>query len=380
MKEHRDPWFIRLPDGRVVKAKSTAAVQHHLEAGHIPLNSYARREAGDEWVALAWVAEFADLAAGRPRPVRPDNGAAGVPAERAAESGLKTGVSARLDPLKLQTVGVRGYVDELIAALDSTVNATKLWVGCLTGVAVALAWLLIHWFLRFVELDATWPALLLSGLAAATLLALGVTLITRQTQLELTTMRPISWRATRTGSGRQFLRVFVIFLIVGGVGSALLYLCHRFPAWVEQPAGEGGVRGLEPEEAIVTAAGILGVLLSVVVFIGIGLAMLIAPALIVEDSSVAGALREWRALCREHRLRVFLYEGLAIALGVAATLPLAVPIYLGLANGLFPYENLAVECTRWGLRGLAFGPLIAFLAVANVFIYLNLRYEYSPHK
>jgi hypothetical protein len=379
MKEHRDPWFIRLPDGRVVKAKSTAAVQHHLEAGHIPLNSYARREAGDEWVALAWVAEFADVAAGRTRLVRPDNGAAGAPAARAAELGLKTGVSARLDPLKLQTVGVRGYVDELIAALDSTVNATKLWVGCLTGVAVALAWLLIHWSLRVVELDATWLALLLSGLTAATLLALGVTWITRQTQLELTTMRPISWRATRTGSGRQFWRVFVIFLIVGGVASGLLYLCHRFPAWAEHLAADGGVRDLS-RETLTTTAGILGVLLSVAAFIGIGLAMLIAPALIVEDSSVAGALREWRALCREHRMRVFLYEGLAIALGVAATLPLAVPIYLGLANGLFPYENLAAECTRWGLRGLAFGPLIAFLAVANVFLYLNLRYEYAPHK
>jgi len=380
MKEHRDPWFIRLPDGRTVKAKSTAAVQHHLEAGHIPLNSYARREAGDEWVALAWVAEFAAFAAERQRLVRTENGPAVGTAERTGESALKTGVSARLDPLKLQTVGVRGYVDELIAALDSTVNATKLWVGCLTGAAVALAWLLIHWLLRFAEVDTTWPALLLSGLAAATLLALGVTLITRQTQLELTTMRPISWHATRTGSARQFWRVFAIFLIVSGVGSGLLYMCHRFPAWVEQLAGQEGVRGLQAEEVIVTAAGVLGVLLSVVVFIGIGLAMLIAPALIVEDSSVAGALREWRALCREHRLRVVLYEGLAIALGVAATLPLAVPIYLGLANGLFPYENLAVESTRWGLHGLAFGPLIAFLAVANVFIYLNLRYEYSPHK
>jgi hypothetical protein len=320
------------------------------------------------------------MAAGRQRMVRPENGPPVAPTERAGDSALKTGVSARLDPLKLQTVGVRGYVDELIAALDSTVNATKLWVGCLTGAAVALAWLLIHWLLRFAEIDATWPALLFSGLASATLLALGVTLITRQTQLELTTMRPISWRATRTGITRQFWRVFIIFLIVGGVSSGLLYACHRFPGWVERLAGEGGVRGLQPEEAIVTAAGIFGVLISIVVFIGIGLAMLIAPALIVEDSSVAGALREWRALCREHRLRVFLYEGLAIALGVAATLPLAVPIYLGLANGLFPYQNLAAECTRWALHGLAFGPLIAFLAVANVFIYLNLRYEYSPHK
>ncbi len=52
MKEHYDPWFVRLPDGRVLNAKSTASVRHHVGAGNIPLNSMARRDADAEWAPL----------------------------------------------------------------------------------------------------------------------------------------------------------------------------------------------------------------------------------------------------------------------------------------------------------------------------------------
>src|SRR5947199_84132 len=65
MKENRDPWYVRLPDGRVLKAKSTDAVRHHLEAGNIPRNSYARRDPTEEWVELTWIAEFSPDAARR---------------------------------------------------------------------------------------------------------------------------------------------------------------------------------------------------------------------------------------------------------------------------------------------------------------------------
>ena len=71
MKEHYDPWFIRLPDGRTIKAKSTASVRHHVEAGHIPLNSMVRRDPDEQWVALVWVAEFADLASPWARAMAP---------------------------------------------------------------------------------------------------------------------------------------------------------------------------------------------------------------------------------------------------------------------------------------------------------------------
>ena len=63
MKEHYDPWYVRLPDGRTIKAKSTTSVRHHIEAGHIrsPL------DIADVWPSsysantneILWAAKFA---------------------------------------------------------------------------------------------------------------------------------------------------------------------------------------------------------------------------------------------------------------------------------------------------------------------------------
>ena len=64
MKEHHDPWYVRLPDGKIIKAKSTSSVRHHVEAGNIPLNSMARRDTEEEWVSLVWISEFADFGEG----------------------------------------------------------------------------------------------------------------------------------------------------------------------------------------------------------------------------------------------------------------------------------------------------------------------------
>ena len=137
MKEYYDPWYVRLPDGHVVKAKSTTSVRHHVEAGNIPLNSMARRDSKHEWKTLTWIAEFTDLGPARTNRMPPAaNGPAAqsVPtANGSAEHVLKSGISARLDPMRLQTVGVRGLIDELIAALDSTVSAGKLIVACGVG-------------------------------------------------------------------------------------------------------------------------------------------------------------------------------------------------------------------------------------------------------
>jgi hypothetical protein len=43
-----------------------------------------------------------------------------------------------------------------------------------------------------------------------------------------------------------------------------------------------------------------------------------------------------------------------------------------------PELQPAVRFTRWVLAGLALSPLLAYLMVANVFIYINLRYESAP--
>ena len=44
----------------------------------------------------------------------------------------------------------------------------------------------------------------------------------------------------------------------------------------------------------------------------------------------------------------------------------------------FPQLLPAIAFTRTVLSGLALAPLLAYLMVANVFIYINLRYESAP--
>jgi hypothetical protein len=43
-----------------------------------------------------------------------------------------------------------------------------------------------------------------------------------------------------------------------------------------------------------------------------------------------------------------------------------------------PELQPAVRFTRWVLTGIALSPLLAYLMAANVFIYINLRYESAP--
>src|SRR5271157_369106 len=103
MKAHYDPWYLRLPDGHVVKAKSTTSVRHHVEAGNIPLNSMARRDAKQEWKTLTWIAEFTDLGPPRSNRLSANHGSAAQAAltsNGSAEHVLKSGISARLDPMR----------------------------------------------------------------------------------------------------------------------------------------------------------------------------------------------------------------------------------------------------------------------------------------
>ena len=123
----------------------------------------------------------------------------------------------------------------------------------------------------------------------------------------------------------------------------------------------------------------------------VGLCWLIAPAIVVEESSWIAGVREWRQLVREHFGRIVVYEGLTIMLGIAISLPLILTVSLALYGGIpslmpaWPVttgngENWFQGGVHAAVLGLTAGPLLALLAVANVFIYLNLRYEQTPGK
>ena len=381
MKNKHDPWYIRLPDGRIVKAKSTSSVRHHVEAGNIPLNSTARRDLNEEWVALPWISEFADMNVGQ-RTLSSLQEQAPAPTNGSApEVDLKSGISSRLDPMRLQTVGIRGLVDELIAAFDSTVTAGKLVISCIAGVVAAFVVFLISRAVLFVYPEGPWLAHLLSGMAGFLVLAVTVAVLTRQTHMELSMMRPVYPRETWKGIGSYVLRIFLGYAVTIGLGVCFLLLLQNLTAWVGRATGSSSPM---VADLAVLSAWCLALVLYVAIFAIILLSFLVPPILVVEECSLPDAIREWRALLREHRIRVLVYEGMALALSFVAALPLMLPVQLALLYG--PPLPDQVGSYWMGsllpsmLHGLAIGPAIAFLAVANLFIYLNLRYEYSPQK
>jgi len=376
MKERYDPWFIQLPDGRVVKAKSTASVRHHVAAGHIPLNSMARRETHEDWQMLTRISAFADL--GRPQtsehdlaPAAPSNNGS------SADINVKSGISARLDPMRLQTVGIRGLVDELIAAFDSTVSTGKLAIAC-AGCLVGSITVFVTVRLVLLASEGIWVTALLGGIAGFAALSVIVALLTRQTHMELSKMRPVATSEARSGIVMFSLRVFLGYAVTIGLGIGLLALLGRAPE-----ATAKAVAGMDSNvaEVLTTGAWLIGILLEVGIFTMMLASLLVPPILVVEECSIGASIREWRALLGEHRTRVMVYEAMALVLAIVAALPLLLPVHLA---SIFkpPLEppNWISEALFPVLRAVAFGPALAYLAVANLFIYLNLRYEYTPAK
>ncbi|MCE9534287.1 MAG: hypothetical protein K8T89_24675 [Planctomycetes bacterium] len=379
MKDHYERWYIRLPDGRVVKAKSTTSVRHHVTSGNIPLNSMARRQTEDEWVSLVWIAEFNDLGSERSE-FSKDNAQAPAINGSSADIKLKTGISSRLDPMKLQTVGIRGLVDELIAACDSTINNGKLIYACAASVLGVLAAFLVMRLVLLSGPHGPWLAHLLSGTIGLLALSVLSTLLTRQTHLEISRMRQISLSEAAQGIGPLTLRVFLGFVATIGLAICLLILIQHLPEWISNTT-TGISSGIA--EVLNTLIWGFGLMFAFGLFVLMLLSLLIPAILVVEECSVGDALREWRALLREHRVRVLVYEGMALAVAVATVFPLALSVQLALRFGpeLFGLtHNWIVMVIPLLLQALSIGPGVAFLAVANLFIYLNLRYDYSHGK
>lgn len=379
MKNGHVPWYVRLPDGRIVTAKSTASVRHHVESGNIPLNSMARRGAEDEWTSLAWIAEFSDLVGGSRNGLAAEKEAVLTPSKNGSQSEihLKSGISSRLDPLRLQTVGIRGLVDELIAAFDSTVSTGKLTVACITCTLGAVAVYVIMRLSMVAYAEGVWLAQVLGGVMGLAWLACATALLTRQTHLELSSMRPVFPSEANKNAGPFIFRVFLGYVATIGLAVGTIVLIQHVPGWVGK-----WTHGMNANaaEAIATAVMIVGFLAAVGVFALILMSFLLPPVLVVEECSLGNAIREWRSILREHRLRVMIYEGMAIALAAVAAIPVALPVFLAQQYGPGIPPNAVGLALPFALWGLALAPAIAFLAVANLFIYLNLRYEYSPGK
>jgi hypothetical protein len=393
-----DFWYIRFPDGRVLRAASTVVLRQELNAGHIPLGSTVRRSPNDEWVSLGWTQEFADLveelAARQPAGGTPALRSASVPAakpqtpsRRAVNaSGIAVApaaehpatVGSRLDSSRLHLIGVRGHLNELLAALDSALVPKKLLLGVIAGLLLGMLFLLLRaaWF----EQDGRWLSTALALLAVSLVVFDGLTaLLTRLTFVELARLRPARWREGLDGLGRFLVWVVASQAIVGGAVWGLIVLLRWLPFWLGPAAEEAWSQSQQIIAGSVLALGMAGeaLLWPVLVFW-----WLMPPLLVVEDCTVWTGLRQWLALLNRHLGRVFLYQTMAVGLGVVVTAPfllLIAPLFL---PTFYPPEALqeVARGTRYLLLGLACAPLLTYWITANVFIYLNLRYGASGQR
>jgi hypothetical protein len=372
MSRASDAWYVRFPDGRVMSASSTAAVRHHLETGRIPADSRVRRAPDEEWVALDWTTEFANLV-----PKRPGRSAGTRPAssrETAASMSESPVGGLRHNTLRLKTVGVRGLAEELLAAMDSALVRVKLGIaaltGCLGGVCVFAAGELTR-----ALANAAWLPWLVCGLILFLLGAVCSAVLTQMTFVEVSRLRPARRVETMANLGRNVVRLVTAQLLVGGTAVAALVCLHTLPSWVIGP---------NPDEALVAADWLAGALTAVALVLQVllwpllGFALLLGPIIVIDECSVAVALSQWGALVRRHPSRVFLYEALAAALAGVAALPFLIPVALAIGTPpITETANVLPHASLMVLTGLALTPLIAYLIVANVFIFLNLRYEHT---
>lgn len=366
-----DAWFVRLPDGRVLRAANTHVVREHLSAGRIPPDSRVRRTPEDEWISLDWTEEFADV-------VKAVGDAMGRVSPSAANGGTQRGAglkparsAARDDPLRLRAVGFRALAEELLAALDNTLARPKLVVagavGVASGVLCAVAFAVDApadvWYLR----PPLWAACV-----AALLVVIAQVLITQMSYTELSQLRPATWGEAATGLVRNTLRVGSCYLLAAVALAGGVWLLRAAPeyaaAWLS-PARFGELTAVAREFLGVVALLTEALLWAVCLFVP-----LFGPVVVVEEASASSAVALWTALVRRHFGRLFLYESVAI-LGGAAMLAFVLPLGLAVWQRQLGWAgDQGPGPAFWVLAGLAVSPLAAYVLVAQVFIFLNLRY------
>jgi hypothetical protein len=377
-----DFWYVRFPDGRILRAASTAVLRQELSARRIPLGSTVRRSPSDEWVSLEWTQEFADVVEelmARDRPSFAPTTALGTPpiAPSSSRSANATAhhsatVGSRLDPARLHLVGMRGCLDELLAALDSALAPKKLLLGLIAGLLLGALLLLERtaWFTH----PAHGPAVAGVLLAGCFLVFEGlIALLTRLTYIELARLRPARWREVFDEAERLMLWVGVSKLIVWGTVGGLVVLLRWLPYWLGP-----GTEGVWSTSQQLLAGSVLALAMFVEVLVWPVFVFwwLLPPLLVVEGGTVWSSLWQWLILLRRHLGQVFLYQAMAIALGVLVTTPFLLGIAPLFLPAFSPPEALqgVAHGTRCLLLGLACAPLLTYWITSNVFIYLNLRY------
>jgi hypothetical protein len=371
LSQTNDDWYVRLPDGKVLHAPTTGTVRKNIKRGRIPTGSTVRRSEEDEWVTLAWTSEFADIVK------RAD--ATPVPLNKVARrrrtsvsgsNGKAGGTSTRLDPREMHTVGIRAFFPELLAALENTVVRRKLMPIALSALLLGALFALSQYAVSDVGAARLWFNGVLAALAGLVLAASSAHL-TRTTFVELSQLRPARPTEVQPGWLRRTLRLFIAQLLTAGVGIGLVFLLRALPHWLLPSQETPNADQWLAAASLAAATAAVG---SVILWPVILLTLLLAPVFVVEESLVITGLKNWYKLLRQHLGSVIVYELLATTIGLALALVVALPL-LVLVPSYDDRISFAGGMVRSVLLGLPAAFLFAYLTVANVFIYLNLRYE-----
>ena len=360
MSRHKDSWYVRLPDHQVVKANSTKSVRHNIKHGQIPTQSYARRSSSDPWTPLYKLEAFTDLvqkmAPLAHRSEEAENGSAG-PEEQFA----------------LQKVGVRGLLQELVTALESTLHRRKLLLAAISGLLVGLI-VVLH--LLVGKLPKGWDIAfaVAESLGFLWVVGNGIALISQLTFIELSQLRPAKTKELYQNRLRNTVRLMGCYLVVVGLILAILRGMDELYVFIQGLSEPVWV--VENQDILLSAVAVIRVLLQVILLPVMGFSLLLGPIVIVEECSMLRALRHWWNMVMKHPSRLFFYEALVAAIGLVASLPFLLPVFW--ANMNIPEAGLphyAAQGFIYLLLGLALTPAIAYLTVANVYLYLHLRYD-----
>jgi hypothetical protein len=370
MPETTEMWYLRFPDGRVLRAVGTNVVRQQLAAGRLPVGTRMRRSLDDEWRSIDRFPELADLA---PMPV--ENGGPARPARTdwrdAVSRAAPVTITSRLDPMLLRLPGVRSLVEESLGALDSTMVRSKLLVAALAGLVLGALAALAG--LPAFDFGVLPPGLgWLLPVAALLIWSWLAVMLSRMAYVELSRLRPARWRDGLAGCAARTFRLAVaqglLVVLLAGLIAGLRWL----PGWLLTAGNDS------TEQAFQAVAGfvvVVGLVLELVLWPALLLLLPLGAVVVVEDASILSALGQWCRLVRQRAGRLLLAEALAVGVGLVIVAPLALLAAALLTRLSAPEFAATAAITQNVLCGLIASVGLAYLVVANVFIYLNLRYE-----
>jgi hypothetical protein len=287
-----------------------------------------------------------------------------TPTANALSNGEKTAKR-----LELRGLGLRGMASELISGLESALSPIKLKAAAGLGVLLGLAGAFQGWT---AHVHPSWEWLGNGAVGLAVLLAFCLlsALLTQITFVELSRLRPARAREIRSGLGRHTMQIACAQISGSGLILAVSLTLMYLPGWLQSANGPAW------PDALIAPLIVLSVVWEVVCWPLWTLLLLFAPIAVIEEGSLWRSVVEWLSMARRHVGRLLLYEAVAILLGLLVSAPFLVPALLVTWSqtgqlGMVAYSTWST------LLGLAFTPLLAYLPVANVFIYLKLRYESS---